>query len=93
MDDYQKWLEAAAGIEQDIEYLRFSLPESDLRSLHIALDIGPTRTIFFALLQFRTEPMRESQPICDATIRLPVNLQSALPLGGPHEQAACSYRR
>jgi|SwirhisoilCB2_FD_contig_123_121825_length_919_multi_7_in_0_out_0_2 hypothetical protein len=39
MDDYQKWLEAAAGIEQDIEYLRFSLPESDIRSLHIALDI------------------------------------------------------
>jgi hypothetical protein len=39
MDDYQKWLEAAAGIEQDIEYLRLSLPESDLRSLHIALDI------------------------------------------------------
>jgi hypothetical protein len=39
MDDYQKWLEAAAGIEQDLEYLRLSLPESDIRSLHIALDI------------------------------------------------------
>jgi hypothetical protein len=39
MDDYQKWLEAAAGIEQDIEYLRFSLPESDIRSLRIALEI------------------------------------------------------
>jgi hypothetical protein len=39
MDDYQKWLEAAAGIEQDIEYLRYSLSESDIRPLRIALDI------------------------------------------------------
>ena len=39
MDDFQKWLEAAAGIEQDLEYLRFSLSESDIKQLRIALDI------------------------------------------------------
>jgi len=39
MDNYQKWLEAAQGIEQDLEYLRLSLSESDVRQLHIALDI------------------------------------------------------
>jgi hypothetical protein len=39
MDDYQKWLDAAAGIEQDLEYLRFSLSESDVLQLRVALDI------------------------------------------------------
>jgi len=39
MDDYQKWLDAAAGIEQDLEYLRFSLSESDILQLRVALDI------------------------------------------------------
>jgi hypothetical protein len=39
MDDYQKWLEAAQGIEQDLEYLRYSLTESDIKQLRIALDL------------------------------------------------------
>ena len=39
MDDFQKWLEAAAGIEEDIQYLRNSLSENDLCSLRIALDV------------------------------------------------------
>ncbi len=39
MDDHQKWLDAAAGIEQDLEYLRFSLSESDVLQLRVALDI------------------------------------------------------
>jgi hypothetical protein len=42
MDDYQKWLNAAAGIEQDLEYLRFSLSEGDVLQLRIALDIYRT---------------------------------------------------
>jgi hypothetical protein len=37
MDDAQKWLEAAAGIEQDLEYLRNDLAESDIEQLKIAL--------------------------------------------------------
>ena len=37
MDDAQKWLEAAAGIEQDLEYLQNDLEEADLEHLKIAL--------------------------------------------------------
>jgi len=39
MDDYQKWLEAAAAITQDIEYLRESLQKKDLEQLQIALAV------------------------------------------------------
>lgn len=39
MDDHQKWLEAAAGIEQDINYLKASLSQQDLTSLQIALAV------------------------------------------------------
>ena len=39
MNDSQKWLEAAAGIEQDIEYLKHSLSKQDLASLQIALSV------------------------------------------------------
>lgn len=37
MNDAQKWLEAAAGIEQDLEYLQHDLNENDLEQLRIAL--------------------------------------------------------
>jgi hypothetical protein len=37
MNDSQKWLEAAAGIEQDLAYLQQDLEESDLEQLKIAL--------------------------------------------------------
>lgn len=37
MDDYQKWLEAAAQIAQDIEYLGDSLQKQDLEQLRIAM--------------------------------------------------------
>ncbi|HKT49364.1 MAG TPA: hypothetical protein VJV96_03665 [Candidatus Angelobacter sp.] len=39
MDDYQKWLEAAAGIEEDIQYLKASLNTRDLGSLQTALAV------------------------------------------------------
>jgi hypothetical protein len=39
MNDYQKWLEAAAGIAQDIEYLKQSLNQQDLASLQVALSV------------------------------------------------------
>jgi predicted RNA-binding protein with EMAP domain len=39
MDDYQKWLEAAADIAEDIEYLRDSLQKKDIESLQIALAV------------------------------------------------------
>lgn len=39
MNDSQKWLEAAAGIEEDIQYLKGSLSEHDLASLQIALGV------------------------------------------------------
>ena len=39
MDDNQKWLEAAAGIEEDIHYLKNSLSAQDLTSLQIALAV------------------------------------------------------
>ncbi|HET9180625.1 MAG TPA: hypothetical protein VFP59_00710 [Candidatus Angelobacter sp.] len=39
MDDYQKWLEAAAGIEEDIHYLKASLTDQDLTSLQITLAV------------------------------------------------------
>lgn len=39
MDDYQKWLEAAAGIEEDIQYLKASLSPRDLNSLQTALAV------------------------------------------------------
>lgn len=39
MDDYQKWLEAAAGIEEDIQYLKDSLSPRDLNSLQTALAV------------------------------------------------------
>lgn len=37
MDDSQKWLEAAAGIEQDLEYLKSALTPEDLQQLRLAL--------------------------------------------------------
>lgn len=37
MDDSQKWLEAAAGIEQDLEYLKSALSPEDLKQLRVAL--------------------------------------------------------
>ena len=37
MDDSQKWLEAAAGIEQDLEYLKSALTPEDLKQLRLAL--------------------------------------------------------
>ena len=39
MNDSQKWLEAAAGIEQDIEYLKHSLNKKELSALQIALSV------------------------------------------------------
>ncbi len=39
MDDFQKWLEAAAAIEEDIRYLKNSLTPHDLESLEIALAV------------------------------------------------------
>lgn len=39
MDDNQKWMEAAAGIEEDIHYLKSSLSPQDLTSLQIALAV------------------------------------------------------
>ena len=39
MNDSQKWIEAAAGIEQDIEYLKHSLSKKDLTSLQVALSV------------------------------------------------------
>ncbi len=39
MDDHQKWLEAAAGIEEDIRYLNASLNPRDLGSLQTALAV------------------------------------------------------
>ncbi|HKW77037.1 MAG TPA: hypothetical protein VJN64_16010 [Terriglobales bacterium] len=37
MDDSQKWLEAAAGIEQDLEYLKSALTPEGLKQLRLAL--------------------------------------------------------
>lgn len=39
MNDSQKWLEAAAGIEEDIRYLKGSLAENDLAALKVALGV------------------------------------------------------
>jgi len=39
MNDSQKWLEAAAAIEEDIRYLTGSLGTQDLASLRIALGV------------------------------------------------------
>jgi hypothetical protein len=39
MNDSQKWLEAAAAIEEDIQYLKSSLNKRDLASLQIALGV------------------------------------------------------
>jgi hypothetical protein len=39
MDDHQKWLEAAVGIEEDIRYLNASLNPRDLGSLQTALAV------------------------------------------------------
>ncbi len=39
MDDFQKWLEAAAAIEEDIQYLKDSLTPRDRQSLEIALAV------------------------------------------------------
>lgn len=36
MNDSQKWLEAAAAIEEDIQYLKPAVSERDLASLRIA---------------------------------------------------------
>ena len=37
MDDKQKWLELAAGIEEDLEYCRKDLKEEEIRELLLAL--------------------------------------------------------
>ena len=34
MDDDQKWLEAAAGIEQDIRYLKAAMGQQVERAIH-----------------------------------------------------------
>lgn len=39
MNNSQKWLEAAAGIEEDIQYLKGSLAEHELAALQIALGV------------------------------------------------------
>ncbi len=39
MDDFQKWLEAAAAIKEDIEYLKHSLTPRDLEALETALAV------------------------------------------------------
>jgi hypothetical protein len=39
MDDFQKWLEAAAAIQEDIQYLKDSLSEPDLAALQTALAV------------------------------------------------------
>lgn len=39
MDDYQKWQEAALGIEQDIEYVKYALPEGEIEPLRVALAV------------------------------------------------------
>ncbi|HET6934504.1 MAG TPA: hypothetical protein VFI72_06670 [Candidatus Angelobacter sp.] len=39
MNDSQKWLQAAAGIEQDLDYLRPALAQSDIQNLEIALAV------------------------------------------------------
>ena len=39
MDDFQKWLEAAAAIQEDIQYLKDSLGERDLAALQTALSV------------------------------------------------------
>ena len=39
MDDFQKWLEAAAAIQEDIQYLKDSLSERDLAALQTALSV------------------------------------------------------
>ena len=42
MNDSQKWLDAAAGIEQDIEYLKNSLSKQDMAKLQVALSVYVT---------------------------------------------------
>jgi hypothetical protein len=37
MNDAQKWLEAAAGIEQDLEYCKNDLSEDDVSELLLAM--------------------------------------------------------
>ncbi len=39
MDDFQKWLEAAAAIQEDIQYLKDCLSERDLAALQTALSV------------------------------------------------------
>jgi hypothetical protein len=45
MDDYQKWLEAAAQIAQDIDYLGDSLQKQDLEQLRIALALYKSNAV------------------------------------------------
>jgi hypothetical protein len=42
MDDNQKWLEAAAGLAQDLEYLKSALSPADLHNLRTAMAIYRT---------------------------------------------------
>jgi len=39
MNDSQKWLQAAAGIEQDLAYLSAALTQRDIENLRIALAV------------------------------------------------------
>ena len=39
MDDNQKWLEAAAGLAQDLEYLKSTLSPADLQNLRMAMAV------------------------------------------------------
>ncbi len=39
MDDNQKWLEAAAGLAQDLEYLKHALSPADLQNLRMAMAV------------------------------------------------------
>ncbi|HSM87320.1 MAG TPA: hypothetical protein VLT16_14275 [Candidatus Limnocylindrales bacterium] len=39
MNDSDKWMAAAAGIEQDLQYLMSALQEEDIKQLRIALTV------------------------------------------------------
>jgi hypothetical protein len=69
MNDAEKWLEAAAGIEQDLEYCKNDLSEDDIRELLLAMAVTGRSVLH------PTVAVREQEPDRDGHApRLQVNM-------------------
>lgn len=100
MDDYQKWLAAAADIAQDIEYLRASLQKQDLQQLEIALavyrknaEIGVPWPSPDDLYCIRTRPRGQTYEFPPKCAWISNSRAKGFPAGGRNVEAKSSYRR